>query len=474
LTSFRRAAMLARPFAVEGPRMPKRFLIALAGLVIVSSGCGSTKTNPFAPVPECKGDAVLPLGGSRQLVFSSLALADTTEGFDLDGNGSVDNKLGLLGALANPQLVMSFKQSRDVIIAVEVFDYTGAASDMCVKSAFYLGSVNKDRDGDGKTTAPRNSDCLDIDASVPRAEILDNRLDDDCDGYADNATKDQKPTSNTEPDGDGDRVTIAQGDCDDRNDTPEHLELAKSRYPGAKDLCDDGIDQNCDGIVDNDPSCDPFGDNNVQIQIAKESFVDPAASPLVPYIEFNAGTVTSNLLKDGPSLFRVTIPLDKEQLALELTGARLEATLADDGSKLKMMSGRLGGVLSASTLAQITGLELSSFVKKEQSLLDALFTGAGTSLLGLEADKDGHYQPDIDVDGDGLESFWTENLSAPTTFIDFCKDGDGTVVKSEPGKPCALAKDAKGNYRFLDGLSVALKWTAVPARFDTKLVSQQK
>ena len=32
------------------------------------------------------------------------------------------------------------------------------------------------------------------------------------------------------------------------------------------------------------------------------------------------------------------------------------------------------------------------------------------------------------------------------------------------GTDCPLAKDAKGNYRFVDGLSAALKFTAVPAK----------
>ncbi len=39
-------------------------------------------------------------------------------------------------------------------------------------------------------------------------------------------------------DNDGDGFTEAQGDCNDNNATI---------YPGAEEICDDGIDQDCDG-----------------------------------------------------------------------------------------------------------------------------------------------------------------------------------------------------------------------------------
>ena len=40
---------------------------------------------------------------------------------------------------------------------------------------------------------------------------------------------------------------------------------------------------------------------------------------------------------------------------------------------------------------------------------------------------------------------------------------DGTVYHTQAdGTSCALLKDAKGKYRFPDGLSAALKFAAVP------------
>lgn len=62
-------------------------------------------------------------------------------------------------------------------------------------------------------------------------ELCDGR-DNDCDGDVDE-----------DFDLDGDGVTLCAGDCDDTNN---------ASYPGATEDCDDGVDQNCDGI---DLSC---------------------------------------------------------------------------------------------------------------------------------------------------------------------------------------------------------------------------
>ncbi len=59
--------------------------------------------------------------------------------------------------------------------------------------------------------------------------------------------------NNCNVDADGDGWTVAQGDCNDSN---------PNINPGAAEICDNGIDDNCNGQVDfADPSCnDPDGD----------------------------------------------------------------------------------------------------------------------------------------------------------------------------------------------------------------------
>ena len=93
-------------------------------------------------------------------------------------------------------------------------------------------------------------------------------------------------------------------------------------------------------------------------------------------------------------------------------------------------------------------------------------------MLRLKKDKDGHYLPDMDVDGDGIETFWAADPEKTPALVDVCKDGDGTIIKNgdtsvpndDPKKRCVFAKDSKGNYRFVDGISAALKFSAVPAK----------
>jgi hypothetical protein len=450
-----------------------RSLLIVSAICVAGLGC-SNKKDPFAPVPECMGPTITPFMGSRQMVLSTLAIADADEGFDLDLDGKVDNKLSPLASLANDQIALSFTQKHDIILPIELFGYDGA-DNACTKFAFYVGTYNQDRDMDGKDTqwTPGNSDCDDTDANIkPGAtEDLSNRVDDDCDGIADNMVKGSKPMDMADMDGDG--YSLAQGDCDDRGD-PDHIAMAKLRHPGAMDVCGDGIDQDCDGIADNDPSCDPFKMNDVTVDLQGVSF-DASMNPL---ITFKDGSVKNGVLNAGPDKFQLNVPFQKGiTLNLDLTGARVQLDLTDAGGKTSVPAigpdgkagGRLGGVLSAVTLAQIKGIDAGGVIKPDQSLLDAVFAGAVGTVLGLDQDKEQHYLPDIDVDGDGIEAFWQEDPSTSgSAHVDTCRDGDGTIIH---GTDCPLAKDAKGNYRFVDGLSAALKFSAVPVKLG-KVVGQ--
>ena len=97
-----------------------------------------------------------------------------------------------------------------------------------------------DNDGDGYTE--NQGDCNDNNSSVhPGAEeICGDGIDQDCDGIDPPCPPDPDDVDN-----DGDGYTENQGDCDDNN---------SSIHPGAEEICGDGIDQDCDGI---DPQCPP-------------------------------------------------------------------------------------------------------------------------------------------------------------------------------------------------------------------------
>ncbi len=120
----------------------------------------------------------------------------------------------------------------------------------------------EDNDGDGYTTD--EGDCDDNDASVnPGATETCNDKDDDCDGQTDEDLTESTYYADNDGDGYGDEsaavTECAQpddyvttgGDCDDADSAVN---------PGEAELCDDGADNDCDGLsddADDDCACDP-------------------------------------------------------------------------------------------------------------------------------------------------------------------------------------------------------------------------
>lgn len=432
--------------------------LVLCTLLLAACGGDDGRGELFTPKPECMGAAVVPYMGSQPQVISKLAIGSVEDGFDLDGDGKPDNKLAAVSSLAQSSIDDSFK-NYDILIPIEFFDFDAVAADSCVKFAIYLADYVTDTDDDGKKAFVDGGDCNDHVAAIRpgAAENVDDGIDNDCDGLADE--NDQNEPSTKDVDADGDGQTIKDGDCDDTNN------MIKK---GMAEICGDGYDNDCDGVADrtedgagNATACSPYDASKP---------VDLTLDPLslqggAPVIAFKDGAVDSSLkLLAGPSIFSVNIPVtDGIALDLRITGATIEATLLPDGST---MTGRLGGVIDSKTADTIRGLDVEQIgLTPENSLLDATFANLLGPLLALPKANAAILKkypncrtPDIDVDGDGLEAFCDSNLNDDNKSVDVCIDGDGTEIRDTATEQCAAAMK-NGKPRFVDGISVEMNFS---------------
>lgn len=425
----------------------------------------------FEPQPACEGDEIVPFAGQNQSVISFLEIGDLQDGLDLDGDGDPDNKLAAVGSVAREAIEDALTEY-DLLIPLEFFDLDGGAADECVKFSLYLGIYKQDADADGADTAVEDGDCDDTSNARPAAEIAGNRIDDDCDGIADEVDDGmggQVPPEDTQ-DLDGDGVTLGDGDCDDS------VETGAAVTPGEPEICGDGRDNDCDGVADRGSSsaeaCDPFDDTPNAFDIDPLSFDDDGA----PLIAFDNGKIEGGKLYAGPSLFQVSIPvIDDFSLDLKITGAQIIADVVVDGDVVRLENGQLGGVLDAQTADNIRGLTVDEIMlTPEDSLLDAAFANVLGALLALPAlppehPRAGCKTPDIDVDRDGLEAFCDSNLDDEIKTVDLCIDGDGTEYWDEVDgqgnvtKHCTEFTDDSGKPLFKDGISVELNFATTGA-----------
>ena len=423
--------------------------------VLFAGACGGEGEQLFPPKPECMGSPITPFTGTFPQVISKLAIGSLEDGFDLDHDGKPDNKLAAVSSLAQSAIDDSFK-NYEIVIPIEYFDLPAVAKDDCVKFAIYLADYDKDGDGDGKRPGIDGGDCNDHDPEIkPGAtEVMNDGKDNDCDGLADEDDQ-NNPNTTDNRDQDGDGQSVAQGDCDDHDNTVKK---------GAVEICGDGKDNDCDGVADYTKGMTVCG--------AYDAMRDLKLNPLSldttgkPIIAFNSGAIDgANKLVAGPSIFSVNIPVTNGlTLDLRITGATIEADLSS--ADATTMNGRLGGVIDAKTADTIRGLNVDQIgLKPENSLLDATFANLLGPLLALPKAKasvlkkyPGCRTPDIDVDGDGLEAFCDSNPNDDIKKVDVCIDGDGTEIHDTDTTECTQAmKDGKP--RFVDGISVELNFS---------------
>ena len=437
--------------------------------MVLASACGGDDDGGgplFEEKPECEGEAIVPLEGEHQMVISYIEIGDEEDGIDLDRDGMPDNQLWGVGGLAQDAIQDSFK-SFDIIAPMELFDVAETPeADECVKLGVYLGTYNMDADEDDAETATGGGDCNDHDEDIKpgAAEVAGNGLDDNCNGLADEDG--ETPSDNTD-DADDDGVTIMDGDCDD----------TRAEVDGTEEICGDGLDNDCDGAADwvvgseDDPFCTPYDDETPDELLLDGTAFDSHGDPI---IAFKAAELVEEdgklILHAGPSLFSINFPLfEGVVLDLRLTGATIRAEMVMTPGGWALVDGQLGGVIDANSADKVRGLEVPEIdLTPEDSLLDAIYANALGIILALPrppADREVGtcHQPDIDVDGDGLETFCDSDNTDDVLVVDLCIDGDGTMIYDEGDTHCTEATDDDGNLRFVDGISVELNFETAPA-----------
>ena len=402
----------------------------------------------FVEKPECNATPLVPFAAGRALIVSSLGIGAQTDGFDLDRDGVRDNKLAGLGPLARASIEEAFTRF-DLVVPFEIADLPAGAADSCIKLAFYVGRMKIDRDGDHRLTMAGGGDCNDLEAAISpqAAEVAGNGRDDNCNGLADEGG----PTD--EMDRDEDDVSVAAGDCDD----------TLADVGGTAEICGDGLDNDCDGVADR--PCNPY-----DAEEPDRIFIEPISLEAgTPKVLFTSGQVVADgstlRLSAGPSLFSVRVPITGD-LSLELNtiGTQVVGELVPVAGVLGIRGGRVGGVLDAATLDKVRGLTVEELgLTPEDSLADVIFGPVLGIALALPRNGMGCFMPDIDVDGDGREAFCDSLIDDGKSKVDLCIDGDGREVRDAAGVDCTQAKNPDGSLRFVDGISLALTFEAVPA-----------
>jgi len=196
--------------------------------------------------------------------------------------------------------------------------------------------------------------------------------------------------------------------------------------------------------------------------LVDSNVLEPDGTPITSL----QGAIAMRALDAGPE--DIDLPLGFLPLTLEQ--GRVQGTTVASGGELSSISnGLLCGVVGPALLTLVDADLLESFgggggfmieigdpcdgSTAPATLFDMMVGGAQISFLRI-----GNVPPDVDLDGDGLESYEITRTGADgcQAVITACIDGDGTRFE---GRDC-IHEVAAGRPRFVDGYSTGLTYVA--------------
>jgi hypothetical protein len=192
-------------------------------------------------------------------------------------------------------------------------------------------------------------------AVTPVAEICDNGIDEDCSGTADEDA----------PDVDGDGWRACDGDCCDQGACASDPALVN---PGALEAPGDGVDNDCNGVIDDAPDTDCStaekftGVTGLDVASAMDLCQTAEASP--PPLERRWGLISATqILADG-SVPSVTEAQDQQSAVSTDFGTVIvpnkNSTLAILSSGMARDANDVGWVLPTATLAYTSAIALAT------------------------------------------------------------------------------------------------------------------
>ena len=263
-----------------------------------------------------------------------------------------------------------------------------------------------DADGDGFFNRDGCETPVDCDDGNPAihpdaAEVCDDGIDNDCDGTTDcgddECYGDPVCISCIDADGDGYFSTAGCGTAVDCNDGNAGV------YPGAPEICADGIDQDCDGA---DDPCMSVSPQSVEVAVGSPATltIQGGAGPYsisnthpdVATATLAGSTVT--IETHGPGQTTLTV-YDSGSYSQEILITVLEPYTVDDGVNRVVIGPVEGATVSVYTLDDLDAPPLESSVTGEKGAFSFLLAGIDPeTLLAVRAEGG----LDIDANDDGL------------------------------------------------------------------------